>query len=524
MNPRHLLFVVGIVLLSLSAAFAVSTVVATLYDGPDATAFAVSTVATLVVGALLYRRTSIEGDLTIREGYAVVSLAWLAIGIAGALPYLLSGTITSPAAALFESFSGFTTTGATVFGDVEALPHGILFWRSLTQWIGGMGIIVLGVAILPFLGVGGMQLFRAEVPGPTAERLQPRIAQTAKLLWFVYAGLTAVQVLCLMVGGMSGFDAVNHAFATLSTGGFSTRNASIAAWDSAWIQYVTIAFMYLGGINFTLHFRALTGRPQYLRDSEWKAYTLIVLGATIFCALALFEQGGARGFEATLRDSLFTTLAVQTTTGFGIADYGLWPAGGQFTLLLLMFVGGMAGSTAGGMKVIRVVAFFRQGVTALRRTLHPRAVLLTRVSGRAIRENDLLNILAFILFYLLLFVAGVFALTVIGHDLVTSIGASAAAIGNVGPGLGDVGATGNYGWMGTPSLLVLTFLMLVGRLEIFTILLLFHPDLWRRRWRTVGVAAETQVDATAYIQSESEPVARPVPSTPAERRVRDTGK
>ncbi len=496
MNPRHLIHVAGIILLALSFALAATTVVAAAYGERDFIPFLLSTIVSAGLGLFMFRRTSLERDLTIREGYAVVSLSWLAIGLAGALPYLFSGVISSPAAALFESVSGFTTTGATVFGDVESLPHGILFWRALTQWIGGMGIIVLGVAILPFLGIGGMQLFRAEVPGPTTERLAPRITQTAKLLWLVYAGLTGAQVLLLYLGDMPVFDAVIHSFTTLSTGGFSTQNASIAAYESKYIQYVIILFMYLAGINFTLHYRAMTGKPwRYFGDTEWKAYTAMVVAATVFVALVLFERGGT-GFEQTIRDSLFQVVSIATTTGYASTDYDLWPAGGQLMLLLLMFVGGMAGSTAGGMKVIRVVTFYRQGVSALRRALHPRAVILTRVSGKAIRENDLLNILAFILFFLLLFVAGVTAMAALGHDLITSIGASAATLGNIGPGLGDVGATDNYGWMGPSSHLVLVFLMLVGRLEIFTVLLLFHPDLWRRDRRT-GEASRLRQEVEA---------------------------
>jgi trk system potassium uptake protein TrkH len=344
-----------------------------------------------------------------------------------------------------------------------------------------MGIIVLGVAILPFLGIGGMQLFRAEVPGPTAERLQPRITQTAKLLWIVYAGLTLAQVILLLLGGMSVFDAVTHAFTTLSTGGFSTRTASIAAYDSAYTQYVFILFMYLAGVNFTLHYRAMTGKPgRYLKDTEWKAYTAMIGGLTAFCAVVLFTQGAGAPFETTMREALFQVVSMATTTGYVLADYDLWPVAAQFALLLLMLVGGMAGSTAGGMKVIRGLVFFQQGLSALKRALHPRAVVLTRVRGVAIRENDLLDILAFILFFVVLFVAGVAAMTLLGHDLVTAIGASAASIANVGPGLGGVGATDHYGWMRPASHLVLTVLMLVGRLEIFTVLLLFHPDLWRR--------------------------------------------
>jgi trk system potassium uptake protein TrkH len=486
-SARHLLHVVSIILLALSVALAVTTLVALAYGGPDVPAFAGAALLTAVAALVGYRRTSLDRDLSVREGYAVVSLSWLAIGIAGAIPFLLAGTTRSPIAALFESISGFTTTGATIFADIEALPHGILFWRALTQWIGGMGIIVLGVAVLPFLGVGGMQLFRAEVPGPTPERLRPRIAQTAKSLWFVYAGLTIVQAALYMAGGLSIFDSVTHAFTTLSTGGFSPRNASIAAFDSAWIQYVTIVFMYLAGINFTLHYRALMGRPaRYFRDAEWRAYTVVLLGGTAFIAFTLFLNGSDAGIERTFRNALFQAVSIGTTTGFVSDNYDVWPVAAQLALLMLMFGGGMAGSTAGGMKVIRLLSFLRQGVTSLKRALHPRAVLVTRVGDRAIREDDLLTILGFILLYLVLFVAGIFALTLFGHDLVTATGASAASLGNIGPGLAEVGAVDHYGHIGAPSQLVLIFLMLVGRLEIFTVLLLFHPDLWRRRVRVPG--------------------------------------
>lgn len=483
MKTRHLIHIIGITLMAVAVALAITSIISFYYGDGDFLAMLGSAVLAGIPGVLAFRRTSLERDLSVREGYAVVSLSWIAIGTAGAIPYLLSGTLGSPVHALFESFSGFTTTGATVFGDIESLPHGILFWRSLTQWLGGMGIILLGVAVLPFLGVGGMQLFRAEVPGPTPERLQPRIAQTAKLLWYVYAGLTLAQVLLFLAGGMGGFDAVTHAFTTLSTGGFSPRNASMAAFDSAYIQYVTIFFMYLAGVNFVLHYRALTGGPRrYLGDAEWRFYSLVLLGAAAVIMLSVLLSGAYAelGVERAFRDALFQAVAIGTTTGYVNFDYELWPLAPQFLLLLLMFMGGMAGSTGGGMKVMRVYVLFRHGLTELKKSAHPRAVLLTRVGRKALKEEDLLNILAFILLFLALFAFGTFALTVMGHDLVTAIGASAASIGNIGPGLGEVGAVDNYGWMGPGSHLLLIFLMVVGRLEIFTVLLLFHPDLWRR--------------------------------------------
>jgi trk system potassium uptake protein len=486
LNIRHLVHIVCTILIALSAALAVSAVVAAGFGDGDFVALAIPALA---VGAVALAGRALsrgEAELTVREGYAVVSLAWIAVGIAGALPYFIAGVVDSPVSALFESVSGFTTTGATVFGDIESLPRGILFWRSLTQWLGGMGIIVLGIAVLPFLGVGGMQLFRAESPGPTPERLQPRITQTAKLLWSVYAGLTLAQAALYLAGGMSAYEAVLHAFTTLSTGGFSPRNASIAAYDSAFIQYVTIAFMYLAGVNFALHYRALSGAPRrYFADPEWKFFTLVVGGATLLILASVLYHGtyAGVGTERAIRDSLFQVVAIATTTGYVTADYELWPIAPQLILLLLMFMGGMAGSTAGGMKAVRVLTLVRHSLTELRRSLHPRAVLVTRVGRRALRTGELLNILAFVLIFFLLFGAGALALALLGNDLVTSIGAAASAIGNIGPGLGDVGPVENYGWMGPLSKLVLVFLMLVGRLELFTVLLLLHPVLWSRaRW------------------------------------------
>jgi trk system potassium uptake protein len=483
MRIEHLVHVVGIVLLAFSAALLLATGVAWGYGEGDALAFLVTTLATATVGGVAVRTTRLQESLSIREGYAVVSLTWIVVGVVGGIPYLLSGVITDPVAAVFESVSGFTTTGATVFPEIEGLPRGVLFWRSLTQWLGGMGIILLGIAILPFLGVGGMHLFRAEVPGPTPERLTPRIAQTAKLLWYVYASLTVVLVLLLLIGGMSGFDAVNHALTTLPTGGFSPRNESVAAFDSAFVQYTIILFMYLAGVNFVLHFRAMSGHlGAYGRSAEWRFFTAALGGAAlvVFLAIRFTPEYATGGMEVAFRDALFQVVSLATTTGFATKDYGLWPLGAQLILVGLMFMGGMAGSTGGGIKAMRIYVLLRQGIAELQRSMHPRAVVVTRLGRQPLEDPVLLNILGFVLLFLAIFGVGVVGLAFLGHDLPTSIGASVATLANIGPGIGDVGAVDNYGWMDPLSHLLLIFLMVVGRLEIFTVLLLFHPGLWRR--------------------------------------------
>jgi trk system potassium uptake protein TrkH len=433
---------------------------------------------TASVGGVGRALTDVPEDLNYREGFLIVTFAWIAVALFGALPYLISGAIPSPIEAVFESMSGFTTTGSTVLADIEAVQPGILFWRSATQWLGGMGIIVLGIAVLPYLGVGGMQLFRAEVPGPTPDRLRPRIQETARLLWFVYAGLTAVLTLLFVLGGMSPFEAVNHAFTTLPTGGFSTRNASMGAF-SPFIQWVTILFMYLAGINFTLHYRALTrGAGPYWRDSEWRLFTILIVGATLLVSLATGTPEA--GVEHTVRDAAFQVVSLLTTTGYGTADYERWSAFAQLVLFLLFFVGGMAGSTGGGPKVIRVLLTLKHSALEIRKQLHPRAIMITKVSGLPIPESVMMNVLAFMLLYVGLFGVGTLLMTTSGLSLASAAGAAATSISNVGPGLDQVGPTDNFGFLPWHGQLVMVFLMLVGRLEIYTVLVLFRPGLWRR--------------------------------------------
>jgi trk system potassium uptake protein TrkH len=469
---------IGAILLGIAVSLAVCALAGALLRDGSFRPLAISALVAGAAGQAARRFTHVPQDINLREGFATVTLAWTAVALFGALPYLLSGAIPEPVQALFESMSGFTTTGSTVLTDIEAVAPGILLWRSMTQWLGGMGIIVLGIAVLPFLGVGGMQLFRAEVPGPTPDRLRPRIRETAKLLWLVYAALTVAVMVLYMIGGMSFFDAVNHALTTLPTGGFSPRNASLGAY-SPFIQWVAILFMYLAGMNFTLHYRALGGglRP-YWRDPEWRLYTGIILASAAVVIFTLRDR--PTGWESIVRDALFQVVALVTTTGFGTADYETWTPFAQLVLFLLFFVGGMAGSTGGGPKVIRVLLILKHQLLEIRKHLHPRAVFVAKVGGTAVREHVMLNVLGFMLLYVSIFGLGTLAMAALGLSLPSAAGAAGTALSNVGPGLDQVGPTDNFGFLPWEGHLILILLMLIGRLEIYTVLLLFHPGLWRR--------------------------------------------
>lgn len=430
------------------------------------------------VGILATRRG--RPELSHREGFAVVTLGWVLFGVIGALPYYFSGAIPTLVDAVFESFSGFTTTGSTILTDIEGLPRSLLLWRALTHWLGGMGIIVLSLAILPMLGVGGMQLFRAEVPGPTADRLSPRIQDTAKLLWGVYVGLTAVEVVLLMFGGMDWFDAVCHAFATLATGGFSTRNASVGAFGSAYIDYVITLFMFLAGMNFALHYALLSGKAhKVLRNEELRVYTGIALVAT--AVLMAANWGGVyENFADNLRYSLFQAVSILTTTGFGTADYEVWPMLCQVLLVLLMFVGGSAGSTGGGLKVSRLLLIAKHAGVQVWSLLHPRGVRRVKLDGRAVPDGILQGILGLFALYLVVVGGGSLGMAALGVEPVTAVAAVISCVGNIGPGLGSVGPTENFAHLPQAAKLLLSFCMLLGRLEIFTVIAVFFPSAWRK--------------------------------------------
>ena len=376
--------------------------------------------------------------------------------------------------------SGFTTTGSTILTDIEAMPASLLLWRSMTQWFGGMGIIVLSLAILPMLGVGGMQLFKAEVPGPTADRLKPRIQDTAKLLWGVYFLLTTIEVLLLMAGNMSLFDAVNHAFTTMATGGFSTRNASLAAFDSAYIDGVVTLFMFLAGVNFSLHYLGLRGRfVDYVRNEEFRFY--LALAVSGIALIMLFNAGSAYpSFWDNLRYTAFQLVSILTTTGFGTADYELWPVLCQYLLVIAMFVGGCAGSTGGGIKVARMLLLAKHAQVQLFRLIHPRAVRLVKLGERAVDKEVMQSILGFFALYMAVFVLASFIMAATGMDLVSAGGSVIATLSNIGPGLGSVGPIDNFAHVPAVGKVTLALCMLLGRLELFTVLVLVFPTFWRK--------------------------------------------
>jgi len=476
-------YVLGSVLLFIGVAMASAAVVSALFaEYETAVWIAVSAAVTAAVGHMTRRVVPRPDSITVKQGFATVGLAWFVFSIFGALPYLLSGAIPSITDAVFETASGFTTTGASILPDPGVLPNGISFWRGMTQWLGGMGVIVLGVAILPLLGTGGMQLARAESPGPTPDRLTPRFQGTAKRLWIVYAVITLIEIVMLAMGDMTGFQAVIHSFTTMSTGGFGTEADSIASF-SDYTKWVITVFMFTAGVSFALHFRAWNKPVDYVRNSEFRLYTVITITAVVIVAgglLADFSTGEA------IRDAAFNTVSLVTTTGFASSDFGAWRPALQIMVVGLMFLGGMAGSTAGGIKTFRIGVLSKAAFADLRRLVHPRGVFITHFGRQKVTEPIIESVQSFFLFYMFLFMTATFGLAFIdanlteGLDLVTATSAVAASIGNIGPGLGEVGPVANYAGLPALAKWMLAGLMIVGRLEIFPVLVLFTKDLWKR--------------------------------------------
>ena len=483
MNFRNVLSILGGFLILLGATMLLPLGCSILYGDSDTNAFLLSLTIACGSGAGLFfgcRSQEARPSLTHREGFFIVSLGWISAALYGSLPYLFQGVMPSFADALFETMSGFTTTGATVIRNIDPLPHGILLWRALTQWLGGMGIIILVVAILPFLGVGGRQLFRAEVPGPVKDKLTPRIIETARTLWMIYVLFSFCEFVLLLAGGMSIFDALCHTFTTMATGGFSTKDAGIAHFNSAYIDTVVTVFMALAGINFTLHYGLITGNLRtFFKDPELRFYAGVVLAATAVVFVDLrFHVFQAAG-EA-FRYAVFQVVSIITTTGFATANFDQWPTLSRVVLILLMFIGGSQGSTGGGIKCIRMLLILKHSYRELYRLVHPHAHIRIKLGPGIIPPETMQGVWGFFALYLGLAVLATLLMSSLGLDMLTAFSSVAATIGNVGPGMGLVHPATTYADIPYAGKWILSFCMLAGRLEIYTVLVLLVPEFWKK--------------------------------------------
>ncbi len=474
--------VIGILLLFLGLSMIFSAICSVLFHDQSHGAIFQAITITIISGSMLYfgsGRPDIE-YISQREGMAIVALGWTAIGLFGALPFYFGGACPGFTDAFFESVSGFTTTGSSIFTNIEGVSKSLLFWRSFIQWLGGMGIIVLSLAILPFLGVGGMQLFKAEVPSPVPDKLTPRLTDSAKILWYVYTLISILEVILLYFGGMTIYDALCHTFTTMPTGGFSTKNLSVAHYNSAYIDYVIVIFMILAGINFSLHYQMLRGKTLiFWRDSECRFF----LGLTLVLTLMItFDVYGTLygSFEQAFRFASFQVVSIMTTTGYATADYELWPGMSQVILFICMFIGASAGSTGGGMKCARIMACFKYCYRELFTLIHPSSVSQVKLNGTVIPDHVLRSIMGFLAIYMGLFVLCSILLAAMGIDMVTAFSAVAACIGNIGPGFGAVGPVDNFAAIPQMGKWLLIWCMLLGRLEIYTVLILFVPEFWKK--------------------------------------------
>ncbi|MBQ7561305.1 MAG: TrkH family potassium uptake protein [Synergistaceae bacterium] len=481
MKTKTVAGVIALICLVVSFAMIPSLLIALYDDSKDSGAFALSMFTGIITCIILriYSKGS-QSSIGIREGVGITGFSWIAASLLGALPYYFAGYV-SYTDAFFETMSGFTTTGATIMTDIESLPRGILLWRSLTHWMGGMGIIVLSLAVLPFLGVSGMEMYKAEVPGVTAEKLTPRLHQTAIYLWGVYVAFTLIETVLLFFGGMTLFDAFAHSCSTIATGGFSTKNNSIAYFTSPFIQWVIIIFMFASGVNFSLYFLILNKRfREFLADEEFKSYLLITVIAALVMSIALYFAGAFQGIEHTLRRTFFHVVSVMTTTGFIVEDYNLWPELTKFIFVLLMFIGASGGSTGGGCKVSRFIIIGRQLKSEIWRLLHPRAVITARLNGRPIPKGTMDSSAAFFVLYMAILSGATLITTAFGIELLTAFTGVVTCLSNVGPGLNALGPVENFAWLPSFVKWLFSFCMLAGRLELFAVLLLFMPGTYKK--------------------------------------------
>ncbi|MBU2995042.1 TrkH family potassium uptake protein [Cellulophaga baltica] len=493
LNYKIIFHLMGLLLLCNGGFMILAAIFSGIYDDGATLEITLAAIVTMIVGTLsMFLTRDHKKEVKKKEGYIIVTFGWLVMSLSGVLPYMFSGAIPDFTNAFFETISGYTTTGASILDDIEALPEGVLFWRSLTHWIGGMGIIVLAIAILPLLGIGGMQLFAAEAPGPSGDKLHPRITDTAKRLWLIYFGYTIAETILLKLAGMSFFDAINHSLATLSTGGFSTKNLSTAYWnDNPLIQYIIILFMFLAGSNFVLSYYAFKGKVQkVLMDEEFKFYTIFVVGFTIISALVVFIKADVVSSEyypmvlgeaeSAFRHSLFQVISVITTTGFVTADFTNWTHFLTIFYFGLFFLGGCAGSTSGGIKVMRHLIIIKNGLLEFKRTLHSNAIIPVRHNNKTVKQQIVYNIIAFFVLYMLTFIIGSLVLGMLGLEFESAVGGAASSLGNVGPGLGSLNPLSNFNGLPNAGKWWCGFLMLLGRLELFTVLILFTPYFWKK--------------------------------------------
>ena len=482
MRWQYLSKIIGILVILLGLSMVAPAVCSLLYRDGSFTSILISMGVSILSGGGLYlsaRKTEIE-YINQREGMAIVAMGWTIIGLFGAFPFYFGGACPAFTDAFFESVSGFTTTGSSILTHIEGVSKSLLLWRSLIQWLGGMGIIVLSLAILPFLGVGGMQLFKAEVPSPVPDKLTPRLTDSAKILWVVYIGISVAEVIFLLFGGMTFYDALCHTLTTLPTGGFSTKNASVAHYDSAYIDYVIAIFMVLAGINFSLHYQMLRGKTLiFWRDSECRFFLLLCLGFILIIAInihgTVYHSVG-KAFQY----SVFQVVSLVTTTGYATADYEQWPGLSQVLLFLCMFIGASAGSTGGGMKCARIMVAFKYCYRELFTLIHPNSVSQVKMNGVVIPNHVLRSIMGFLALYMGIFVISSIAVAAMGLDMVTAFSSVAACIGNIGPGFGDVGPVDNFATMPGAAKWLLSWCMLLGRLEIYTVIILFVPAFWKK--------------------------------------------
>ncbi|WP_406659728.1 TrkH family potassium uptake protein [Methanolobus sp. ZRKC3] len=477
MNYGIVLNVLGGLLRFLGIIMTIPLLVAVYYN-ESLLPFILAIAITGITGFLLsYRHTS-DGDWKKREGFAIVAFGWLAAALFGSIPFMLDGI--TPINALFESMSGFTTTGATVLVDIESHSKSILFWRSMTQWIGGMGIIMLFIAILPKLGVAGRQLFRAEAPGPTEDKIRPRIRETAKILWMVYVIISAIEVVALMLAGMNGYDAISHTFTTMACGGFSPYANSVAEFQSPLIEGIITLFMFIAGANFALHYKTLySNHKSLIKDDEFKFYSLVVIIATLLLTFSLWKDMG-EGVLTSFRYAAFQVVSIVTTTGYATVDFNLWTDSAKVVLLSVMFIGGCAGSTAGGIKVVRFLLLLKYAQRALFKSIHPRAVKTLKFNDKSVPEDVLQAIISFVVIYFMIFAISTGLLALMGMDLVSSFTASIATLGNIGPGFNLVGPMASFDVVPVLGKLLLIGNMWIGRLEVFTVIVMFTPEFWKR--------------------------------------------